>query len=294
MDINPLKMLFLGMIKYGYIFVISAVVSLTAFLAAGSVKVPEREQIVSMRRIGHKLLLKSGDSISRVLPIKQLSENEFEIHFEKPIALNPDALADITGTEQKAGSLPNGYIVTVHDCAQGNIQYAFSMPLKGGELTPCLGRKLPPDCYYITICIEQSNNAAWLSAGVLPLFLFFGWNVYRKKSNVELDKIESEGEIIKIGNAEYHPAVQRLKVNGEDIALTAKEAHVLSIFAGKINQEVTRERLQREVWEDDGVIVGRSLDMFISKLRKKLQGDPTIQIVSIHGKGYKLITDIQP
>ena len=66
---------------------------------------------------------------------------------------------------------------------------------------------------------------------------------------------------------------------------------MLGIFAENINTEVPRERLQKEVWEDEGVIVGRSLDMFISKLRKKLSTEPGIQIVSIHGKGYKLIVE---
>jgi len=46
--------------------------------------------------------------------------------------------------------------------------------------------------------------------------------------------------------------------------------------------------LQKEIWEDEGVIVGCSLDMFISKLRKKPEPDPNINIVVIRGKGYKL------
>ena len=54
------------------------------------------------------------------------------------------------------------------------------------------------------------------------------------------------------------------------------------------NEAVERSRLQKEIWEDEGVIVGRSLDMFISKLRKKLEFDPNIKIVVIRGKGYKL------
>jgi DNA-binding response OmpR family regulator len=46
--------------------------------------------------------------------------------------------------------------------------------------------------------------------------------------------------------------------------------------------------LLKRVWEDEGVITGRSLDVFISKLRKKLKNDPSVQIVNVHGKGYKL------
>ena len=49
-----------------------------------------------------------------------------------------------------------------------------------------------------------------------------------------------------------------------------------------------RNRLQKEIWEDEAIIVGRSLDVFISKLRRKLENDSTVKVVNIHGKGYKL------
>jgi DNA-binding response OmpR family regulator len=70
--------------------------------------------------------------------------------------------------------------------------------------------------------------------------------------------------------------------------LTAKENKLLLIFARSPNAVIERTRLQKEIWEDEGVIVGRSLDMFISKLRKKLETDPSIQLINIHGKGYRL------
>ncbi|NBP70070.1 MAG: winged helix family transcriptional regulator [Cytophagia bacterium] len=55
-----------------------------------------------------------------------------------------------------------------------------------------------------------------------------------------------------------------------------------------MNEPITRDQLLKEGWEDEGVIVGRSLDVFISKLRKKLIKDPKVQITNIHGIGYKL------
>jgi DNA-binding response OmpR family regulator len=79
-----------------------------------------------------------------------------------------------------------------------------------------------------------------------------------------------------------------LKLNSTNIELTRTEARVLRIFALSPNEVIERSRLQKEIWEDEGIIVGRSLDMFISKLRKKLEFDPTIKIVVIRGKGYKL------
>ncbi|RYG36157.1 MAG: winged helix family transcriptional regulator, partial [Chitinophagaceae bacterium] len=55
-----------------------------------------------------------------------------------------------------------------------------------------------------------------------------------------------------------------------------------------INETISRDTLQKEVWENEGVIVTRSLDVFVSKLRKKLEADENVKIINIHGKGYRL------
>ena len=75
----------------------------------------------------------------------------------------------------------------------------------------------------------------------------------------------------------------------EEIALSKKECELLSIFVDQPNEVVTRDELTKRVWEDNGVIVGRSLDTFISKLRKKLSADHTLSIENVHGVGYKLV-----
>jgi len=77
-------------------------------------------------------------------------------------------------------------------------------------------------------------------------------------------------------------------MHGKIIDLTRTETRVLRIFALSPNEAIERSRLQKEIWENEGVIVGRSLDVFISKLRKKLELDPNLKIVVIRGKGYKL------
>ena len=51
---------------------------------------------------------------------------------------------------------------------------------------------------------------------------------------------------------------------------------------------ILRDTLMQEIWINEGVITGRSLDMFVSKLRKKLSGDPELKITNVHGKGYRL------
>jgi DNA-binding response OmpR family regulator len=91
-----------------------------------------------------------------------------------------------------------------------------------------------------------------------------------------------------MGSMSFDADTRKLMINEQTIDLTKTEARVLRIFALTPNEAIERSRLQKEIWEDEGVIVGRSLDMFISKLRKKLEPDPTLKIAVIRGKGYKL------
>jgi DNA-binding response OmpR family regulator len=91
-----------------------------------------------------------------------------------------------------------------------------------------------------------------------------------------------------LGKVVFDAKNRKLNINGNAIDLTGTETRVLLIFASSPNETIERSRLQKEIWEDEGVIVGRSLDMFISKLRKKLELDPNIKIAVIRGKGYKL------
>ena len=63
----------------------------------------------------------------------------------------------------------------------------------------------------------------------------------------------------------------------------------MSILAANCNKPVKRQQLQKQIWEDEGVIVGRSLDMFISRLRKYLKNDASLKIENLRGEGYQLM-----
>ena len=126
--------------------------------------------------------------------------------------------------------------------------------------------------------------------GGIPLLAFIGLMLSQsfKRRKDTVPNFEDHPGQIKIGRLTFDPGKRQL-IHGVSIAeLTVKENKLLLIFAQTPNIIIARNRLQKEIWEDEGVIVGRSLDMFISKLRKKLEIDPSIQLVNIHGKGYKL------
>ena len=84
-----------------------------------------------------------------------------------------------------------------------------------------------------------------------------------------------------------------LTVGNAQRQLTHKEAEILALLAGSRNTLLKRDHILKVVWEDNGYFVGRSLDVFISKLRKYLKNDSNIEIINIHGEGYKfVVTDV--
>jgi hypothetical protein len=99
---------------------------------------------------------------------------------------------------------------------------------------------------------------------------------------------ESVPELAALGKFLFNVKGQRLLLGSEVISLTDKECKVLELLHKNFGELIPRETLMQKVWIDEGVITGRSLDMFVSKLRKKLSRDPELRITNVHGKGYKL------
>jgi len=82
---------------------------------------------------------------------------------------------------------------------------------------------------------------------------------------------------------------QRLIFNGEVTKLTTKENELLRLFFEKKNGILERDIALKHVWHDDSYFTARSMDVFISKIRKYLRNDTTLTIINVHGTGYKLI-----
>ena len=93
---------------------------------------------------------------------------------------------------------------------------------------------------------------------------------------------------IKFGQSTLDHPNLLLSVKGNKQTLTQKEADVLRMLSLSQNNIVKRDTILKNIWEDNGYFVARSMDVFISKLRKYLKPDDTLRIVNIHGVGYKL------
>jgi DNA-binding response OmpR family regulator len=77
--------------------------------------------------------------------------------------------------------------------------------------------------------------------------------------------------------------------NDEPRKLTPREADLLRLLCRSVNRTVHRDDALRQIWNDEGYFAGRSMDVFVSKLRKYLKDDPTVEILGIHGKGVRLV-----
>lgn len=83
---------------------------------------------------------------------------------------------------------------------------------------------------------------------------------------------------------------QILSIEGKTTKLTTKEADLLTLLCQHANNMVDRMHALQIIWRSDNYFSARSMDVYITKLRKLLQDDPTIKIINVHGKGYKLST----
>jgi two-component system, OmpR family, response regulator len=96
--------------------------------------------------------------------------------------------------------------------------------------------------------------------------------------------------VFNIGAFVFDAQKQILTFDGETKKLTTKESELLRLLASNANSILERNYALKSIWEDDNYFNARSMDVYITKLRKLLKDDPNVAIINIHGKGYKLIT----
>lgn len=97
-----------------------------------------------------------------------------------------------------------------------------------------------------------------------------------------------EKDVFKIGKYSFHFKNQELIIGSENKHLTKKEAEILRLLCLNKNQLLTRELTLKIIWGENDYFKGRSMDVFITKLRKYLKADERIEIINVHGAGFKL------
>jgi len=98
----------------------------------------------------------------------------------------------------------------------------------------------------------------------------------------------SENKIIAIGKFTFDNANMILAINNTERVLTRKEAGLLRLLCENKNNLLPREVAMESIWGENDYFIGRSMDVFIAKLRKYLKPDPNVKISNVHGSGFKL------
>lgn len=300
----------------------------------------EQHILVSMRMIGHQILLYSGDSNSRILPIEKV-DNRYRIQFESGFEFDPKELSSTIDRLVKETKIANSYLVEVERCNTEQVVYSYEIgDSMTPDLIPCRGRTQPKACYVIFITLlskynpltsivrpssaksaslqskdvtafnpsenssplekkessSQSKKQLSYSMIALPigsLFAFIGLFVYfRKRRQIPNTANHlNDSDIVLVGDSQFDKKNMTLLVGKEKIELSSKESDLLSLLYSNENKTLEREYILKIVWGDEGDYIGRTLDVFISKLRKKLEADSRVKIVNIRGIGYKFIVN---
>lgn len=249
---------------------------------------------VLLRNIGHEFLNEIGDSTSRILEITK-SENTYALKFEHEVEFTPDQLYTKVHDVMYKYQAQQNFIVEVSTCDSNKIVHSFKASLnRDEEILSCKGRPLPKACYLFLftatqpwtpneIPVEEIKEAQTLPYAIgLGILLLLGSLLWWQK------RVKAK-KLIELGRYQFDLDRMKLLFQDEVIELSALEAELLHLFIENKNQTLKREYILNTVWEDEGNYVGRTLDVFISKLRKKLENDESLKIISVRGVGYKFV-----
>jgi two-component system, OmpR family, response regulator len=112
------------------------------------------------------------------------------------------------------------------------------------------------------------------------------------KRNDDLNK-EADNKEFDLGSYHFHPKLRQLIHNGQTQTLSPKENELLKMLAEHLNDLLPREAALKKIWGSDTYFNGRSMDVYIAKLRKYLRDDTNIEIVNIHGNGFRLVAPVK-
>ena len=283
-----------------FLMIICLVVLTSARQSEGDELSRIREELM-MREIGHAMLKCMGDQSSRVLPI--MGDNgHFKISFSTDLIIDPEDMIRIFDTAISTSGSAYHLFVEIEQCESKEVHHVFEINshIRGGVVA-CGGRVLPEDCYNILVTTVPASPVALTTSSRPPIFpwlkthttlylLLLGIliSLIMWRLNTRRIDLAATGET-RIGASQYNPKTMILSYGQLQTSLSHKEAMLLQVLHNSANATVERENLLKEIWGDNGHYRGRTLDVFISKLRKKLEPDSSMAIVNVRGVGYKLV-----
>jgi hypothetical protein len=251
---------------------------------------------LALRRTAHHLLTEAGDTTAQIPPVQQPKPGTFTVRLGH--AFDYNRLPLLLDQSLKLHSIKGNYDVAVLDCQKGALLLGYNFQdVTNNQPVPCGGRQQTAGCYLLQLTLLPTEAPtrpapAWGLVAFSCLMVGLLFTAWRRSTPTSpavspTVHIKPEHQPIQFGNCSFDLANQTLTSGTVRHELTYREAKLLHLFVRHLNQLLEREFILKSVWEDEGVIVGRSVDVFVSRLRKLLQDDPAVRIVAVHGVGYR-------
>ncbi len=267
----------------------------------GNPKYLTEQTNLALRQVGHQLLLSAGNDTTSISPVQQHNSQTFLLPIVQ--SFNYDTLPFLLHVAlTDLGMGKESYFVAIKDCGTDTLILGYDVRQFQKGRVPCIGRHQYANCNHIFVTFPNRQQVIatsfnWMYGLLMASFLGIGlYYFFRHKKVASIDKTTkrepilnvSNNQLISIGNSQLDVANQLIYIHKHPVTLTFRETKLLHYFVSHVGQLLDREQLLEKVWADEGVIVGRSLDVFVSRLRKILKADGSLIIKTVHGVGYRL------
>lgn len=279
-------------------------VTLTSTLAPTAPIGGHPQGALALRQIGHDYLNSLGDRRTTIPSVVHRPDGSLFLQLERHLSY--DTISAITAQVFNHFNITDSYTLSLEDCETGEVFLGgFWKGVNGLELVEtdlniaCAERDQPIRCASLAVSFPPpadplSGPLPWVLFGIGCLLMVAGpaWQRLAPEpqaASVELEEIAVVSDKQKLGNnCLFSLAEQSLIIGETSHELTYREAKLFGFLATNANQVLDRETIHDAVWGEEGIMVGRSLDVFISRIRKKLTDAVGVEIQTVHGVGYRL------
>lgn len=251
---------------------------------------------LAVRQIGHDYLISVGDSTSRIPVVVRAEDGSLSLRLSRQI--DYDTLSRVARRALLRYGVDQRYTLALEDCGSGEVflgsQWSSAYATTATETgAACTGRDQEERCGNVRLrFLEEESGLPWpLLIGLTGFLLFMSRPLIGYLSPVTEEVTGTEGDGVRLSpNCDFDALAHQLRVGEERYELTYRESKLLTYFADRPGIVLPRQDIHDAVWGEEGIITGRSLDVFVSRLRKKLAGAEGVEIRTAHGIGYQLVT----
>ncbi len=108
----------------------------------------------------------------------------------------------------------------------------------------------------------------------------------------KISEMDDEPDELVLGSFTFMPKIRQLQGDGDTIRLSPKESDLLKLLVAHKNQLLPRSKALLKIWKEDNYFTGRSMDVYVAKLRKYLKVDARLKIENVHGEGFRLVEEL--